>query len=86
MTVLPDALRCGEALSAILLECTMAGFATCPVTHLTELSVSRELLAAVTDHTDLPQILIRVGVVPALGEVPPATPRRPLADVLRLKS
>ena len=81
-----SALRCGEALSTILLECTMAGFATCPVTHLTELSVSRELLAAVTDHTDLPQILIRVGVVPALGEVPPATPRRPLAEVLRLKS
>ena len=81
-----DALACGEALSAVLLECTMAGFATCPVTHLTELSVSRELLAAETDHTDLPQILIRVGVVPALGEVPPATPRRPLADVLRLKN
>ena len=62
-----SALRCGEALSTILLECTMAGFATCPVTHLTELSVSRELLAAVTDHTDLPQILIRVGVVPVPG-------------------
>ena len=81
-----DALVCGEALSAVLLECTMAGFATCPVTHLTELSVSRELLAAVTDHTDLPQVLIRVGVVPALDEVPPPTPRRPLADVLRLKN
>lgn len=80
---LADALACGEALSAVLLECTMAGFATCPVTHLTELSVSRELLAAVTGHTDLPQILIRVGVAPTLGEVPSATPRRPLADMLR---
>ncbi len=79
------ALSCGEALSTVLLECTMAGLATCPVTHLTELSVSRELLAAVTDHTDLPQVLIRVGVAPALGEVPPVTPRRPLGDVLRLK-
>ena len=49
------ALACGEALSAVLLECTMAGLATCPVAHLTELSVSRELLAAVTGHTDLPQ-------------------------------
>lgn len=44
------ALRCGEALSTVLLECTMAGLATCPVTHLTELSVSRHLLAALTDH------------------------------------
>ena len=81
-----SALRCGEALSAILLECTMAGLATCPVTHLTELSVSRELLAALTGHTDLPQVLIRVGIAPVLDEAPPATPRRPLADVLRLKS
>ena len=81
-----DALRCGEALSAVLLECTMAGLATCPVTHLTELSVSRELLAAVTGHTDLPQVLIRVGVAPALDMVPPVTPRRPLADTLQLNS
>lgn len=80
-----SALACGEALSTVLLECTMAGLATCPVSHLTELSVSRELLAALTDHTDLPQVLIRVGVAPALDAVPPPTPRRPLADVLRLK-
>jgi hypothetical protein len=81
-----DALACGEALSTVLLECTMAGLATCLMTHLTELSVSREVLAAVTGHTDLPQVLIRVGVVPALDNVPPATPRRSLADVLWLKS
>ena len=81
-----NALSCGETLSTVLLECTMAGFATCPVTHLTELSVSRELLAALTDHTDLPQVLIRVGVAPALDELPPSSPRRPLADVLRLQS
>lgn len=81
-----SALACGEALSTVLLECTMAGLATCPVSHLTELSVSRELLAAVTDHTDLPQVLIRVGVAPALDTPPPPTPRRPLADVLRLNS
>ncbi len=83
---LADALACGEALSTVLLECAMVGLATCPVTHLTELSVSRELLAAITGHIDLPQVLIRVGVAPALDEVPPATPRRPLADVLQLKS
>jgi nitroreductase len=79
------ALRCGEALSTVLLECTMAGLATCPVTHLTELSVSRELVAAVTDHTDRPQVLIRVGIAPPLDNVAP-TPRRPLADVLRIKT
>lgn len=81
-----NALACGETLSAVLLECTMAGLATCPVSHLTELSVSRELLAALTNHTDLPQVLIRVGVAPALDTPGPPTPRRPLADVLRLAS
>lgn len=80
-----DALACGEALSSVLLECTMAGLATCPVSQLTELSVSRELLAALTGHTDLPQVLIRVGVAPALEVTPPPTPRRALAEVLRTK-
>lgn len=57
----------------------------CPVSQLTELSVSRELLAAITGHTDLPQVLVRVGVAPALDGTPPPTPRRALADVLRRK-
>ena len=78
-----NAFACGEVLSSVLLECTMAGLATCPVSQLTELSVSRELLAALTDHTDLPQVLIRVGIAPALDATPPPTPRRALADVLR---
>lgn len=78
-----DAFACGEVLSSVLLECTMAGLATCPVSQLTELSVSRELLAALTGHTDLPQVLVRVGVAPALDATPPPTPRRALADVLR---
>lgn len=80
-----DVLACGEALSRLLLEATMAGLATCPLTHLTELPASRAILAELTEHTDLPQILVRVGVVPVLDEVPPATPRRPLADVLRVR-
>lgn len=80
-----SALRCGEALSVILLECTMAGMATCPVTHLTELSVSRELLAALTDHLDLPQVLVRVGIASTLDKSPPPTPRRSLTDVLQVK-
>jgi hypothetical protein len=79
-----DALAAGEALSATLLECTIAGLATCPVTHLTELSVTRELVRSLMDQDAVPQVLIRVGVVPATEEVPPRTPRRPLSAVLRL--
>jgi hypothetical protein len=81
-----DALACGEALSATLLECTLAGFATCPVTHLTEVSVTRDLIRSLINHDAVPQVLVRVGVVPETGKAPPPTPRRPLSEVLRLRA
>jgi hypothetical protein len=80
------ALACGEALSAILLECTTAGLATCTLTYLTELRVTRDMVAALLDHDCLPQVLVRVGVAPAMEEIPPPTPRRPLGKVLRVRS
>ncbi len=80
-----DALNCGEALSAILLECTMAGLATCPVTHLTELDASREIIRDLTgEMAALPQVLIRVGIEPEGELTPPPTPRRPLSEVLEI--
>lgn len=80
-----DALASGEALSATLLECTMAGLATCPVTHLTEVHVTRDLVRALVDDDIVPQVLVRVGIVPVTEKAPPATPRRPLSEVLRVK-
>jgi hypothetical protein len=77
-----DAVRCGEALSAVLLECTLAGMATCTLSHLTELSSSRNLIGLLTGRAAMPQLLIRVGEAHVLGELPPTTPRRPLRDVL----
>ena len=77
-----DALRCGEALSAVLLECTLAGKATCTLTQLTELWSSRNLIGTLTGRAAMQQVLIRVGEALALGEVPPMTPRRPLREVL----
>jgi nitroreductase len=81
-----DALASGEALSAVLLECTMHDLATCPVTHLTELYVTRELIQSLIDHEAVPQVLLRVGVVPVTEEAPPPTPRRTVTEVLRLES
>ena len=81
-----DALATGEALSATLLECTMAGFATCPVTHPTELQETRDLIRSLMNHEAAPQVLVRVGVVPATERAPRPTPRRPLSEVLRLRS
>jgi nitroreductase len=81
-----DALASGEALSAVLLECAMHGLATCPVTHLTELYVTRELIQSLMDHEAVPQVLIRVGIAPVTETTPPPTPRRDLSKVLRLES
>jgi nitroreductase len=81
-----DALASGEALSAVLLKCTMAGLATCTLTHVTEVRTTRELVAKLLDSKGHPQVLIRVGVAPPMESLPPITPRRPLADVLRLQS
>jgi len=77
-----DAVRCGEALSAVLLECTLASLATCTLSHLTELQSSRHLIGTLTGRAAMPQLLIRVGEARVLGELPPITPRRPLPDVL----
>jgi hypothetical protein len=77
-----DALRSGEALSAVLLECTLAGKATCTLTQLTELWSSRDLISTLTGRAAMQQIVIRVGEALAHGEVPAMTPRRPIGDVL----
>lgn len=78
-----DALRSGEAISAVLLEATMAGLGTCTVTHVTELESSRAFIGSLLEHDARPQVLIRIGLAPAIEQVPPPTPRRPMRDVLR---
>ena len=49
-----DMLGCGETLSKVLLEATVAGLATCTLTHLTELSTSRHIVEELTGRA-LPQ-------------------------------
>jgi hypothetical protein len=76
-----DILGCGETLSAVLLEATMAGLATCTLTHVTEVAATRDMVSAITGRP-LPQVLVRVGTAPTFEQAPPVTPRRPLSDVL----
>ncbi|MCV7227303.1 Acg family FMN-binding oxidoreductase [Mycolicibacterium komossense] len=76
------ALECGEALSQVLLECTLAGLATCTITHLTEDPSARKVLAGLIRHAGVPQLLIRVGRVPTLEQGAPVTPRRTVDDIL----
>lgn len=78
-------LQCGEALSAVLLEATMVGLATCTLTHITELAASRDIVASLIGRTTTPQLLIRVGLAAHGGELPPATPRRPLDEVFHVR-
>lgn len=79
-------LQCGETLSAVLLEATLAGLATCTLTHITELGASRDIVASLIGRTTTPQLLIRVGLATANEDLPPATPRRPLEEVFRASS
>jgi nitroreductase len=76
-------LRAGEAASAVLLEATSAGLASCPLSQPLEVVETREL---VRDHvlggSTCPQLVIRVGWAGFNADPLPATPRRPVVDVL----
>jgi hypothetical protein len=80
-----DVLRCGEALSAVLLEATLAGLATCTLTHMTEVMPSRDIIRQLTGQIGSPQLLIRIGLAPSNAQPLPVTPRRPLAEVLAVR-
>ncbi len=77
-----DHLRSGETVSAVLLESTRAGYATCPLTHLTEISDSRHVVRQLIDGDQSPQILVRVGAPPQRDRRPERTPRLPLTEIL----
>ncbi len=77
-------LAAGEALSSVLLDATVAGMSSCTLSHLTEVPASRDIVGALVHRTS-PQVVVRIGIAPALEEVPPPTPRRPLHDVLRVE-
>ncbi|HEX6343268.1 Acg family FMN-binding oxidoreductase [Umezawaea sp.] len=76
-------LRAGEATSAVLLEATAAGLATCPLTQPLEVAETRELLRTeVLGGATYPQMVLRIGWGLMNAAPLPPTPRRPLDDVL----
>ncbi|MDT5010652.1 MAG: hypothetical protein QOH57_2269 [Mycobacterium sp.] len=80
-----DALGCGEVLSTVLLECTMAGLATCTLTHITELPDSRATIQNLLGSNAFPQVLVRVGKTAVLEEIPAPTPRLPLSEIMQIR-
>ena len=76
-------LRAGEAASAVLLQATLAGMSTSPLTEALEISRTRAVVAdEVLDGTLSPQMVIRVGWPSSAAPAPPQTPRRALDDQL----
>jgi nitroreductase len=76
-------LRAGEATGAVLLTATALGLATCPITEPLEIKEIRDEVGAdVFGTSGYPQMLLRIGWAPIDAEPLPATPRRPLSDVV----
>lgn len=80
-------LRTGEALSAIWLTCTGAGWSLVPYSQPIEVDSTRALIQrAVLDGSSCPQLLIRIGWPPLDRTPVPHTDRLPVEDVLHLRT
>ncbi len=76
-------LRTGEATSVVLLTATALGMASCPVSEPLEIVETREQAKAqLFDGEGFPQMLLRIGWAPVNADPLPATPRRPLSEVV----
>jgi nitroreductase len=76
-------LRAGEATSLVLLSATALGLASCPVTEPLEITNTRDAVQIeVFGIGGFPQMLLRIGWAPVNADPLPATPRRPLEDVV----
>lgn len=77
-------LRAGEATSLVLLSATALGLASCPITEPLEIVETRDAVQIdVFGASGFPQMLLRIGWAPVDADPLPATPRRPVADVVR---
>ena len=77
-----DVVRAGEAASTVLLAATSAGLESAVLTHVTEHDAIREVVRDAVGVHELPQVLLRIGLA-RTGSVPiPATPRRPVGEVV----
>ncbi|MCW2587314.1 MAG: nitroreductase, partial [Frankiales bacterium] len=73
-----DWVQSGRALSALLLIATEAGLLAQPIAQVIDVPSARYALAQLLGIVGTPQMLLRLGH----GTSVPATPRRPLAEVL----
>lgn len=77
-------LRAGEAASALLLDATALGLATCPITEPFEVRTTRHAVQHQVLHdAGIPQIAVRVGWAHINADPLPAAPRRHVDDFIR---
>ncbi len=69
---------CGQAMQRVLLTATADGLATSLLSHVIEVDQTREELRRLLRAPHAPQVLLRIGH----GWPVPATPRRPVAELL----
>ena len=66
-----------------MLVATALGLSTCPITEPLEVRSTRDFLRVkVLEDSGYPQMLLRLGWAPLNAEPLPATPRRPVHEVL----
>jgi nitroreductase len=75
-----DWLRAGQALSAVLLEATVAGLAASPLSDVVEVAPARHLLGRALAGLGHPYLVLRFGT--ADPRAPEASPRRPTDAVI----
>ena len=76
-------LRAGEATGVVLLTATALGLASCPLTDPLELPDTRDMVRqTVLGGDSYPQMLLRIGWAPINADPLPASPRRPLSEVV----
>jgi nitroreductase len=76
-------LRAGEATGVVLLTATAVGLSTCPLTEPLEIDSTRAAVRSIVLGDDgYPQMMLRIGWAPINADPLPATPRRPLEDVV----
>ncbi|VVJ21701.1 Uncharacterised protein [Amycolatopsis camponoti] len=79
-----DRIRAGEAAGAVLLTATRLNLASCLITEPLELTSTRGLVRdCVLGGALEPQLVVRIGYLPEGAAPLPATPRRPIGEVLR---